>query len=359
MDFGLTEEQELLQETIRGFVANECPPARLREIFDSGAGTDETLWQGITEMGLAGLAVPEDCGGAGMELLELALVSEVFGSGLLPGPFLGHSLASLALVHGGSDEQKRAWLPRMADGKTIGTYAAAEENSRWEPSEWSVEEKDGKLTGVKLYVPHADIADLIVVGCSRGRLALVERDASGVSIEELGGIDRTRPIFRVVLDGAAADLIEAGHNVSARVRDAALVLLAADSFGVATTLIEMSTEYAKTREQFGSVIAQFQSVKHQLARLATDIEPTRALFWYAAHAFDHLPNESERVAALAKAHITDRAMHTARESVELHGGLGFTWECDVQMWYKRAMFNRSAFGTPDALRGRIATLGGW
>ncbi|MFT5696266.1 MAG: alkylation response protein AidB-like acyl-CoA dehydrogenase, partial [Myxococcota bacterium] len=136
-------------------------------------------------------------------------------------------------------------------------------------------------------------------------------------------------------------------------------LLAADSFGVAMSLIQMSTEYAKTREQFGTIIAQFQSVKHQLARLATDIEPTRALFWYAAHAFDHLPDDAERSAALAKAHLTDRAMHTARESVELHGGLGFTWECDVQIWYKRAMFNKAAFGTPDALRVRLASLAGW
>lgn len=359
MDFGLTEEQELLQETVRGFVANECPPPKLREIFDSGAGTDSALWEAIVEMGLAGLVIPEVHGGAGMELLELALVAETFGGGVLPGPFFGHTLASLTLVLGGSEAQKKTWLPRLADGGVIGTYAVAEENSRWEPSEWSVEERDGRLTGLKLYVPNADIADLIVVGCSRGRLALVERGTDGVTVEDMGGIDRSRPIFRIVLDGAVAEVLEAGQDVSGRVRDAALVMLAADSFGVASRLIEMSIDYAKTREQFGTIIGQFQGVKHQLARLATDIEPTRALFWYAAHAFDHLPEAAERAAVLAKAHITDRAMHTARAAVELHGGLGFTWECDVQMWYKRAMFNRSAFGTPDALRGRIATLGGW
>ena len=127
----------------------------------------------------------------------------------------------------------------------------------------------------------------------------------------------------------------------------------------ASSLVRMSVEYAKTREQFGMAIAQFQSVKHQLARLATEIDPTRALSWYAAHAFDHLKEESERSAALANAHITDCAMDVAREAVELHGGLGFTWECDVQMWFKRAMFNRAAFGTPEYLRGRIATLSGW
>ncbi|MCP4036559.1 MAG: acyl-CoA/acyl-ACP dehydrogenase [bacterium] len=359
MDFGLTDEQELLQETVRNFVANECPAPRLREIFDSGQGFDEALWTGMAEMGLTGLMIPDEYGGAGMEMLDLALVTEVLANGIVPGPFFGHALASLAILLGGSEEQKQKWLPKLADGSAIATYASAEENSRWEPSEWSVEEKDGGLSGIKQYVPNADLADLIVVGCSRGRLAVIEKGGGGFSLEDVGGIDRTRPVFKLVLDGAPAEILDAGQSASTRVHDAALVLLAADSFGVASTLIQMSTEYAKTREQFGMIIGQFQAVKHELARLATDIEPTRALYWYAAHAFDHLLDKSERAAALAKSHITARAMHTARQSVELHGGLGFTWECDVQMWYKRAMFNRAAFGAPEALRARIATLGGW
>lgn len=359
MDFGLTEEQELLQDTVRNFVANECPPPRLREIFDAGTGYDEALWKGMAEMGLTGLLLPEEYGGAGMEMLDLALVTEVLGNGNVPGPFLGHCLASLAILLGATAEQKQKWLPKLAEGATIATYAAAEEHSRWEPSDWTIEEKDGRLTGIKHYVPNADHADLIVVGCSRGRLAVIEKGGEGLTLETVAGIDRTRPLFKLVLAAAPAEMLEAGQTASTRVHDAALVQLAADSFGVATTLIQMSTEYAKTREQFGTIIGQFQSVKHELARLATDIEPTRALYWYAAHAFDHLPDKVERAAALAKSHITARAMHTARQSVELHGGLGFTWECDLQMWYKRAMFNRAAFGTPDALRVRVATLGGW
>ena len=359
MNFGLTLEQEMLQETVRGFIANECPPPKLREIFDAGSGTDAAVWKGVVEMGLAGLVIPEEYGGADMELLELALVTEMLGGACLPSPFLGHALASLALIQGGSEAQKKFWLPRLADGEITATYAAAEENSAWEPSMWSVEEHDGRLNGVKVYVPHANIADIIVVGCSRGRLALVQREASGVAVEDMGGIDRSRPVFKLVLENAKAEILENGQSASNRVGDAALVLLAADSFGAATELIRMSIEYAKTREQFGTLIAQFQSVKHALARLATDIEPTRALFWYAAHAYDHLPAEAVRAAALAKAHITERAMLTARAAVELHGGLGFTWECDVQMWYKRAMFNRAAFGLPDVHRSRAATLAGW
>jgi alkylation response protein AidB-like acyl-CoA dehydrogenase len=188
---------------------------------------------------------------------------------------------------------------------------------------------------------------------------LIERLASGVTVESMDGIDRTRPVFRVDFDGAVCQRMEADTPALARIRDVGLVLLAADSFGTASKLIDLSVEYAGTREQFGTPIGQFQAVKHQLARLGTDIEPSRGLFWYAAYALDHLPGEAEHAAALAKAHITDRAMETARMAVELHGGLGFTWECDVQLWFKRAMFNRAFLGTPEVLRERCAVLAGW
>ncbi len=359
MDFGLTEEQEMLQETVRGFVNNECPPTRLREIFDANTGHDVALWSGLAEMGLTGLVIPEEYGGAEMELLELALVAEVLGEGCVPGPFLGHSLAAIALLEAGSDAQKKKWLPLLASGEKIAGLAIAEAGSLWEPADWKVDYRDGRIHGEKLFVPNADVCDVLVVGCAGGRFALVERSADRVALENMGGIDQSRPIFKLTLDNVPAEGLEGGKGASERVRDVALGVLAADSFGVASGLVQMSSEFAKTRIQFGMSIAQFQGVKHQLARLATDIEPTRALYWYAAHALDHLPEESSLSAALAKSHICDRAMETARQAVELYGGIGFTWECDVQMWFKRAMFNRAAFGTPDILRERIATLGGW
>jgi alkylation response protein AidB-like acyl-CoA dehydrogenase len=359
MDFSLSEEQEMLQETVRGFVAGECPPSRLREIFDAGTGTDDAVWQGLIDMGLAGLLVPEAYGGAEMELLDLALATEVLGGGALPGPLLGHSLTCLALVSGGSDSQKSKWLPQLAEGGVIGSVALCEERDRWDPTEWNAEIDGDRLTGSKRFVPSADLAHLLVVGAKGGGLVLVEAGAPGVEIKNMGGIDQTRPIFEIHFDGAACEPLERGTEAAGRLRDGGLVLMAADSFGAATELVRMSVEYAKAREQFGQPIAQFQAVKHQLARLATDIEPTRALYWYAAYAFDHLPDESEHSAAMAKAHITDRAVAAAREAVELHGGLGFTWECDVQMWFKRAMFNRAFLGTPEVQRERCAVLGGW
>jgi len=359
MHFGLTEEQEMLQETVHGFVGNECPPPKLREIFDAGTGNDSKLWAGLVEMGLAGLIVPEEFDGAGMELLELALVAEQLGLGAVPGPFVGHSLACIALTLAGDDVQRARWLPELARGEAVGTVALAESAAAWEPGDWTLDCGGGQVSGTKVFVPNANVADLIVVGTAGGGLALVESQADGVAIESMEGIDRTRPISRLMLSAAPCDPLEGAEGAADRLLDAGRILLAADSFGAASELVRISTEYAKTRVQFGFPIGQFQAVKHQLARLATDIEPTRSLFWFAAHAFDHLLDDSQRYAALAKAHITDRAMHTARMSVELWGGLGFTWESDVQMWFKRAMFNRAFLGTPEHLRERCAELAGW
>jgi alkylation response protein AidB-like acyl-CoA dehydrogenase len=360
MQFGLTEEQELLQETVRGFVAGECPPTRLREIFDAGTGHDPALWKGLAEMGITGLVVPEAYGGAGLEVVELALVAEVLGDGALPGPFLGHSLACAAIAFGGSEAQRARWLPGLASGERIGTVAFAEDDDRWGPEDWTLAASDGGLGGTKGHVLHAEIADLLVVGTANGGLSVVERGAAGLKVEPAAGLDRTRALANVAFDATPAEALESGAAVSGRVRDVGLVILAADAFGAAWRLTRMSVDYAKERRQFGQPIANFQAVKHQLADMATAVEPTRGLFWYAAHALDAIPDDAPRAAAIAKAHITDRAAEIARAAVELHGGLGFTWECDVQMWFKRILFDRAFLGTPGQHRARRATnLGGF
>lgn len=359
MNFGLTEEQELLQETVRGFCERECPPSRLRSLFDAGEGHDPALWKGLGEMGLLGLIVPEAFGGAGLELLDLALACEVLGQAALPGPFLGHQLVSLAIASSGSDAQKHAWLPRLSSGELIGSVALAEDAASWEPETWRAVVDAGRVRGTKCFAPHAELANLLLVGVAGGGLVLVERLASGLAITDQGGVDRTRPIARVELDGVACDPLPGGAATARRVRDAGANLLAADAFGAAWRLIQATLAYAGTRQQFGSVLTQFQAVKHQLANMATEIEPTRGLWWYAAHAFDELPLEAERAAAIAKAHVTERALEVARGAVELHGGIGFTWECDVQIWFKRVMFDRAFLGTPELHRERSARLAGW
>ena len=357
MDFSLTEEQELLQHTVRSFVAKECPPQVVRAIFDGERQAVPALWKGLAEMGVSGLAVPESHGGAGLELLELALVAEELGRGAVPVPFLGHSLATLALAHGAGAAQQSAWLPRLASGAARATVALAEDGAGWLPGEWRVVLQGGRVRGRKQLVPEAEGAEIFVVGCRGGELALVEAGA-GVRVTPEAALDRGRPLATVAFEDAPAERLGA-EDAAARLVDAGSVLLAADAFGAAHQLVRATAAYLQSRQQFGQPLAQFQALKHQLANMALDVDPARGLWWYAAHAFDHAPAEASRAAALAKAHITERAMQVARDAVEAHGGIGFTWECDVHIWFKRVMFDRLWLGAPELHRERYAALEGW
>jgi alkylation response protein AidB-like acyl-CoA dehydrogenase len=354
MDFSLSEEQQLFQDTVRGFVANECPPQTVRAIFD-GRRDASDLWQGLAGLGVAGLLIPEAHGGAGLELLEAALVAEELGRGAVPVPFLGHALATLAITRGGSAAVQERWLPRLATGELRATVALGEDDGRWLPATWDTELSSGRVRGRKVFVPEADGAAVLVVGCRGGALALVEIGA-GARVMPEPTLDHGRPLATVDLDGAAADALDFDASLLV---DAGSVLLAADAFGAAFQLVRATVEYLKTRRQFGQPLAQFQAVKHQLANMALDVDPTRGLWWFAAHAFDHAPERASRAAAIAKAHITDRAQQVARDAVEAHGGIGFTWECDVQIWFKRVMFDRLWLGAPEVHRERYATLEGW
>jgi alkylation response protein AidB-like acyl-CoA dehydrogenase len=358
VNFDLSEEQILLQDTVRQFLENECDANRLREIFDGDEGFDPLLWKGMLELGLGGIHIPEEYGGAGLELVDLALVAEVLGRHAAPGPFLSHALAGLALCLGGSDDQKRRWLPRLAMGEALASIALCEAETGWQPEDWRLG-GGPELHGAKEHVPFARFADLLVVGVAGGGLVLVERDAHGLGIRPVDAADRTRRLDRVSFDATPCQPLPEGEAVAGRVRDAGLVLLAADAFGGASRCLEMAVRHAQTREQFGVTIGQFQALKHQLANMAVEVEPARCLYWYAAHAFDHVPEEAARAAALAKAHLGDRFMQVARDTVEVHGGIGFTWECDVQIWFKRAMFDRALLGASALHRERAASLAGW
>ena len=356
MDFGLSEEQQLLQQTIGQFLANENDPNQLRARFDADEPLDAAFWKGMMELGLGGLLVPEEFGGAGLEMIDAAIVSEQMGYGAAPGPFLGHTLGGLAIALAGSDAQKKTWLPKLSTGDALATVAFDEGDGAWLPEQWTI--AGDRLSGTKRFVPYAAQADVIVVGTQGGGLALVE-PGDGTAIEDFDNVDRSRRLHTVTFDGAAAEALPDGAAASPRVRDAGLVLLAADAFGGASRLVEMSVEYAKTREQFGVTIGHFQALKHQLANMELETEPSRALYWYAAHAYDAVPEDREKMAALAKAHITDRFMQVARDATEAHGGIGYTWECDVQMWFKRAMFDRIWLGSPAVHRERVARLADW
>jgi alkylation response protein AidB-like acyl-CoA dehydrogenase len=351
MNFLLSPEQQEFQSTVQRFLDDQCPSTHLHKVFDSGE-FDDRLWRATCELGLAGLALPEAFGGAGMEMIDLALIAETLGSRATPTPFLGHALAGLAIAWAGTAEQKERWLPALASGELLASVALAE-GTGWQPEQWATRVEGTRLTGEKCHVPFAAQADLIVVALADGRMAVVQRDAAGLSLELEDGVDRTRPLAKANFVDTPVELLAMTPQMADRLRDAALVLLAADAFGGAARCVEMAVDYAKIREQFGQPIGQFQAIKHQLVNMAVEIEPARGLYWYAAHAFDHIPGQAPRYAALAKAHVTERFVQIARDTVEVHGGIGYTWECDVQIYLKRAMFDYAYFGNAQSHRARL------
>ena len=359
MNFGLSEEQELLQQTLDRFMGDACPITRVHEMFDGDEVLDKDLWQGLMELGFGGLTISEDLGGAGLGLVELALTMEVLGRHAAPLPYLGHALAAVAIELGGSNAQKERWLPKIATGDCLATVAFAEPGGLWEPSEWSLVAREGRLSGEKDFVLAASQADLLVVGCAEGALALVEGNAHGMSMTRFDGVDRSRRMDSVSFADVPCEILERGTEVASNVRDAGLCLLAADAFGGASRALEMATLHAKQREQFGVTLAHFQGIKHQLANLAAEVEPARGLYWFAAHAWDARSAERERVAALAKAHIAERFVDAAYGAAEIFGGVGFTWEGDIQIWLKRALFDRVYLGDSAHHRERAALLANW
>ena len=230
MNFDLTEEQLMLQDTLGQLLSNECPVLRVREVFDGDTGFDPALWKGLVELGIAGLNIPEQYGGAGLEILDLALAAETLGFHAAPGPFLGHALAAIAIHTAGSDEQKERWLPGLATGDLLGTVALADVGGRWQPDRWQIA-TGRSITGRKEYVPQAEKADLFVVGLRGGRLGVVEKGASGITDEIVDGADLSRRLRHMDFDATPCELLADDAEAARRVRDVGLVLLAADAFG--------------------------------------------------------------------------------------------------------------------------------
>lgn len=363
MDFGLSQEQVLLKETVKRFLTEQCPTTRVRSVMESASGHDEKLWAGLMELGIGGLVVPAAYGGLERELLDLALVVEELGYAAAPGPFLATAMAAVALSEGGSDAQREKWLTRLAEGGAIGAVALGEDDAEWNPDNFRTSVKAGRLSGTKPLVLGAALADFLIVAAKDEHggngLWLVEKGAENLAIEPTRGNDMTRRLDSVVLRDTPGTALPNGAQAIQRVIDAGLVLLAADAYGGAQRCLEMARTYALQREQFGQTIGSFQAVKHQLANLTTEIEPCLALYWYAAHAFDRIQEKSTRHAAMAKAHLCDVFDRAARDSTELHGGIGFTWEFDLHLWFRRAIFDRGYLGDSTYQRARAADLAGW
>jgi alkylation response protein AidB-like acyl-CoA dehydrogenase len=359
LHFGLSPEQRQFQDSLTGTLARLCPPARVRSFAEHREPVARDLWRGLADLGLPALIVPDEHGGLGLDLLDAALAAEALGAVTAPAPFLGAAvLAPLALLHAGSPEQQGRWLPRLAAGTTLAGVAIAEAIAGARDGA-GVTATAGRLTGSALFVLDSADADLFVIADRSGALHLVETEAAGMSDTALTTIDHTRRLAELRFDSTPAEPL-ARDNGSAltRLRDAGWILLAADTLGAATTMLDRAVAYAKERQQFGRVIGSFQAVKHLCAEMAAELEPARSLVWYAAYAFDHAPEDASVAAAHAKAHLSEIGRFVARTSTEVHGGIGFTDALGLHYAFKRIGLNRQLLGGPERVRALAAEMQG-
>jgi alkylation response protein AidB-like acyl-CoA dehydrogenase len=355
MDFTLSPEQAELQRTVRDFLADKSPEAVVRRLMDDERGFEPATWQQMaTQLGLQGLAIAETYGGAGFGLQEQAIVFEELGRALFCGPYFATvALAAPALVLAGG-EAAADHLPGIASGDTLATVALDEVHAQRTGHGWA-------LTGQANYVVDGHVADLILLparttaGCS---LFAISGHAPGLKREPLATVDQTRKQARLTLDAVAGQPVGAGgaaEEILARVLDIAAVLLAAEQVGGAAACLAETVEYAGVREQFGRPIGSFQAIKHTWSEMLLEVESARAAAQYAAWAADAAPEELPAAAALAKAHCSEAYARVATESIQLHGGIGFTWEHRTHLYYKRAKSSELLFGTPAAHREQLVT----
>jgi alkylation response protein AidB-like acyl-CoA dehydrogenase len=360
MEFALSLEQRQFDDSLRAFLADRLPMERLRALAADGSGYDDALWQGLNELGLFGLLVPERFGGAGLQMLDAAVAAEALGHAAAPVPFLGTAMATLALMHSGTQAQQDEYLPLVAAGEARFAVAFAGLAGQTGAADATL---DGtRLNGRIAAVMDADAATHLLVYLRDGSAALLPADAPGVVRNTRRSLDRTRPVTEIAFADAPAERLEAANaplDAARRVLDAGRVLLAADTLGAAQCMLDRAVAYAKERVQFGRIIGSFQGVKYMLADCVTMLEPCRGLVWYAAHAQDALPDEARLTACHAKAHLGDVGRDVARMTTEAHGGMGFTDLLGLHYWFKRIGFNRQMLGGPERCREEAAHVQGW
>jgi alkylation response protein AidB-like acyl-CoA dehydrogenase len=383
MKLVVTEEQEELRTALRRFFADKSPSAEVRRLMGTAEGYDPAVWAQMAEqLGLQGLAIPEEYDGSGFGVRELAIVLEEMGRALVCAPYLSTVvLAATALLAAAGEDTKRELLPGIASGSTLATLAWTE-GERWDlasvamtarPNALHYEQHPGDsggaggsggwiLDGTKTYVLDGHIADLVLVAARTDAglsLFAVDGTAPGLARTALPVVDQTRKLTRLDFAAVPARLIRAGAEAAlARTLDVAAVGLAAEQLGGAQRTLEMTVEYAKVRKQFGRPIGSFQAIKHRCADMFVQVESSRSAVLQAAAAADEDPGQLPVAAALAKAFCSDAYFHTAGETIQIHGGIGFTWEHDAHLYFKRAKASQELFGPPAHHRGHLAQLVG-
>jgi alkylation response protein AidB-like acyl-CoA dehydrogenase len=369
MQFSFSDEQEQFRDAVQRFVRDKSPTTEVRRVMESSEGFDRDVWQQLCQdLGLAGIHIPEAYGGAGFGCVELCIGLEEMGRGLLCSPYFGSAiLATSAILHGADDAQKSTLLPLLASGEKIASLAIAEAAGNWDGSDIALTatpSNDGfLLDGSKQFVLDGHIADIVIVvartlgtsGADGIGMYLVEGDANGLQRRAVNTIDATRRLAQLQFSGVRAQLLNSEGNVRqtiARVLDEGAIALANEMIGGAQALLDATVEYAQLRMQFGRVIGSFQAVKHKCAEMLLDVELAKSAGYYAAQALDDGDPEVSSLASFAKATVSDTYMRTAIESIQLHGGIGFTWDHDTHLWYKRAKSSEVFLGDPSYHRER-------
>ena len=371
MQFGLTETQQTLKNTVRKFLAAECPMAEVRRLMETDTALDPKLWRKITEQGWTGMILPEEYGGFGMGMVEMAAALEEMGRALLPGPFFSTALMAGTLLEGAANgSEKQKYLNAISSGEAKAAVALLEDSASWSPDSirmpaTSSSQGSYVLNGRKLFVWDAAVADfLICVVRLNGELALfgVPTKAPGLRITHLPAMDATRKLYEVAYENVSVpreNLVAEGMPARAaldHMLDVATVGLAAEMTGGMQRLLEMTVEYAKTRKQFGRPIGQFQAVQHLCADMLVYTESSRSAAYYAAWAIQEAVPEASLAVSVAKAYASDAYREVGNRAIQVHGGMGFTWENDAHLFYRRAKACELAFGDASYHRERIARL---
>jgi alkylation response protein AidB-like acyl-CoA dehydrogenase len=363
IQFAFTDEQEQFRSAVRRFLNDKSPTTEVRRLMATAEGYDPAVWRQLSEdLALPGIHVPEQYGGAGFGMVELCIVTEELGRALLCAPYFSTAvLAANAILSAGTEAQKSALLPEIARGARLATLAISEPDGNWDPAGIAVvatPDSDGyRLDGVKSFVVDGHVAELLIVAARAPKttglegLALFTLDANAGGVERrlLESMDPTRKIARIDFRGAHATLLgslDNGAEPILRTLDRAAIALANEMVGGGQTMLASAVNYAKLRVQFGRTIGSFQAIKHKLADMLLDLELAKSAAYYAAQAAAADDVEWPALASLAKAAASETYLHTAVECIQIHGGIGFTWDNDTHLWFKRAKSSEVFLGQP-------------
>jgi alkylation response protein AidB-like acyl-CoA dehydrogenase len=369
MDFDLSKPQKLLKDSARELLARQCKPERVRQLMETETANDDQLWREIADQGWTGLIIPEEHGGLGLGLLEMAVVSEEIGRACMPGAFLSTLFSSALILRAGSPKQKANYLEAIAAGELKATVAQLETNASWDLEAINVKaERDNgnfRLSGRKLFVPDAAVADLVICVARNGEsytLVPVGRGTDGLQVKAMPSMDATRKIYEVMFnDVSVAETEVFGADGDARgalsqAIQVATVALCAEMVGGMQWILDTTVEYAKTRQQFGRPIGSFQAIQHLCADMLLMTESARSAAYYAAWALTEGAPAASSAVSIAKAYCSDAYREVGNRGVQIHGGIGFTWEHDLHLYYKRSKASEVMFGDAAFHRERIARI---